>query len=61
MALTTAKNEYARDLLALAMKQAKKGEQFGCFHLIIVGDKIEPGMFEAVLKDRGFAVIYAAY
>lgn len=60
-ALISAKNEFARDLLAEAMKQANKKEQFTGLHLVIVGDRVEPAMFDAILKDRGILVLYAAY
>jgi hypothetical protein len=59
-AVSSPKNEYIRDLLVSALGTAKN-ETFGGLNLIIVGDRVEPGMFESLLKDRGISVSYAAY
>jgi hypothetical protein len=59
-AVAAPKNELIRDLLIGAMKMAEK-EKFKGLNLIIVGDRIEPEMFDPLLKDRGISVSYAAY
>ena len=59
-AITSPKNEHIREVLTRAMKFAKK-EKFDGLNLIIVGDAVAPEMFDALLKDRGISVSYAAY
>jgi hypothetical protein len=59
-AVSSPKNEYIRDLLVGALKIAKK-ESFAGLNLIIVGDRVQPEMFESILKDRGISLSYAAY
>jgi hypothetical protein len=54
------KNEYLRDLLTGAAKLAKK-EKFEGFTLVIVGDRIDPKMFDAVLKELGITAQFGAF